>query len=437
MVNSANTVIKQFLTGVNQSNNNSGNVYNFEDPTYIGFKVMFNFNEDNSSPLFNEGAGSSASAINYLNNVNRQTESKLLTRFKNVLRTLNTTYEYMFQSVSGLSPINSWVPGQNLRTKDIVLTFDCLESVDQKMNYMMQLYLKSMYDWKYMRKLLPYNLQFFTMTLMIYEIRNFNSVVAAAQLENVNQNINSSFQPKAPITPTSPQPAQTASNLLRNNLPTQVYVFDYCTFDFNDSSKFLDTVSNADVDKEISFSFKVNVGRVREQLSFPLFGTIIEPLIINSTQGYSASGNTTVGSGRLSDANTEALKPLYNNTGKDSPASLINSSSTGKSTSEEELSRKSKAINRMKSEYASNKDIIESQSSNLSNAAAQLPRQLGNQIVDNTFSKVKSLSLGNVYDFRHQPITSTLQGLIGQEGLGNVYGATNNINKNIPKNPII
>ena len=413
MIRSNNSSIQNFIKGVNISNK-----YDYEDPTYLGFKVMFNFNDKDKSPLFNENPSDSNSAINYLNNVNRQTESKLITRFKNVLYAVSTDYDYMLQSISGLGAINNWIPGQNFRAKDLVLNFECLESIDQKMNYLMHCYLSGAYDWRYMRSLIPYNLQFFSMTIMVYEIRNFRTLVQTAATESVvaAETGNTRSIP-------SDSPVQSnASAKLAGNLPTQIYMFDYCTFDFNDSQKYLDTISNADINDPIKFQFKIKVGRIREKFEFPLFGTIIEPLIINSTHNFSVVSNEQPGQGRMSDANPLSLKPLYGTTEKKSSVDGINT--VPNMGDEGDKSFKDKATSRIKSEFKSNAGILASQANNLANQATNLPNTLGNQIANNLFSRVKGLSLGNVYDFRNQPLTSTLQALASRAGipnLGNVF----------------
>lgn len=400
MINSNNKSLLNFIKGVNINSK-----YDYEDPTYLGFMVMFNLSDDVKSPLFNEQASSSYSAINYLRNINRPTEAALLTRFKTVLGAVSTDYDYMIQSISGLDNINKWTPGQNWRGKDLTLTFDCLESIDQKMNYMQQCYLKSMYDWTYMRKLIPYNLQFFSMNVLVYEIRNFRTTVqtAAQESDNTSDTIKS------------------ATIKLANNIPAQLYTFDYCTFDFNDSSGFLSELNNGDFSKEVSFKFKINIGRVREKLSFPLFGTIIEPLLINSKQNFNLNDP---GSSLLSEANREVLKPLYGTSDERSAASDVNMLSS--SNDKAKLNLKDRSEQRLKDELSANKKILEANANTLKSDAITLPNTLANSAINNVTSRIKGLSLGNVYDIRNQPLSFTLRTLsnaAGMPDLGNVFNS--------------
>lgn len=207
-----------FLKGFKLSNQGK-----YEDPTYLGFKVIFDFGvlpvraDDGlpPSPLFRidnyndqqffplnpfaqpmysyrtqpEGNIAYYSAAGYL----RQRESEfprgggkradMLIQFRNQLNDLVTNSPWFFQSIEGLDELERVErPGfptaesksfNPQRTANKVLTFNTLESLNLRMTALADLYNQATFDYDNMRELLPRNLRRFTMYIFVQEIRNF------------------------------------------------------------------------------------------------------------------------------------------------------------------------------------------------------------------------------------------------------------------------
>jgi hypothetical protein len=209
-----------FLKGFKLSNQG-----NYEDPTYLGFKIVMDFGNGGidaefgtpTSPLFNPAAYTSAvdfapknpfgqpqysvkgggeivfhSAQSYLqerdagfpNEVNRNKRADAIAQFSKGLRDLLENYPWFIQSIDGLDELTKVKRGgytsssstgdfDPSRTKGKVLTFNCLESLNLRMLALSELYKQATFDPDYMRDLVPRNLRKFRMYIFVTEIRNF------------------------------------------------------------------------------------------------------------------------------------------------------------------------------------------------------------------------------------------------------------------------
>jgi len=201
---------------------------NYEDPTYLGFKVLFDFGtlpvgaDDGlpPSPLLKQGSylsGESGlntmyatnpfgqpqydyktagpdgpiafySAASYLqqresNFINGGRRSDMMIQFINNLRDLVTNYPWFLQSITGLDALSKVArPGfqdsesggfNPHRTAGKTLEFKTLESLNLRMTSLATLYNQATFDYDNMRELVPRNLRKFTMYIMVSEIRNF------------------------------------------------------------------------------------------------------------------------------------------------------------------------------------------------------------------------------------------------------------------------
>lgn len=196
----------------------------YEDPTYLGFKVVFDFGvlpidpEDGvpPSPLlkpdnynFLDNAVNSFTAMNpfgqdqysfkspgpafysaagYLNEredgfANGGKRGDMLIQFQNTLRDLVNNYPWFLQSISGLDALakvtRSGFPNDGStsfnpqRTAGKVLDFRTLESLNLRVTALATLYNQATFDYDNMRELVPRNLRRFTMYIFVSEIRNF------------------------------------------------------------------------------------------------------------------------------------------------------------------------------------------------------------------------------------------------------------------------
>lgn len=200
---------------------------NYEDPTYLGFKLVFDFgtlpvNADDGlppSPLFRRdsylvGADNTFfgqnpfgqpqynfvspgpqgyigyySANAFLNQrefdfAYGPRRGDMLMQFKSMFQNMLATYPWFIQSIGGLETLAQVArPGYQSagdstgfspqRTQGKVLQFTTLESLNLRMSAMADLYNQATFDYDNMRELLPRNLRKFTMWIFVSEIRNF------------------------------------------------------------------------------------------------------------------------------------------------------------------------------------------------------------------------------------------------------------------------
>ena len=200
---------------------------NYEDPTYLGFKIIFDFGtlpispEDGipPSPLFKdrsyffESGGSFAasnpfsqpqydyrnpsadgmvqfySAASYLEQREFDFDygpkrADMLRQFKVNLDNILSNSPWFFQSIGGLESLAKVArPGYQpegseggfnpQRTAGKTLEITTLESLNLRISALADLYNQATFDYDNMRELLPRNLRRFTMYIFVSEIRNF------------------------------------------------------------------------------------------------------------------------------------------------------------------------------------------------------------------------------------------------------------------------
>jgi len=209
-----------FLKGFNLSNSGAN-----EDPTYLGFKFVFDFGSLPvnleygwaPSPLLRipnytsvNGAANMPknlfgqpqyqnvnsnvtyySAYNYLlerdgsyRGSNGLKRANALKQFQILLNNINSNAPWFFQSIDGLDKLeqialsgfqdeqgmDSFDPA---RTNKKTLKINCLESLNLRMTALANLYNQATFDADNMRWLVPRNLRKFTMWIYVTEIRNF------------------------------------------------------------------------------------------------------------------------------------------------------------------------------------------------------------------------------------------------------------------------
>lgn len=174
----------------NKAEINNAN-YGIEDPTWVTFNIYFDADSSMSSGigtnkydlqtpigclLFPEEDQNSA--INYLYRINRADKANQLKRFRNELLSLCYNKPWYFQSVSGLSQLMSTsLDNSDFKSHEMEIEVKCLETFDQRMNYIFRLYQTATMDWYYLRDLLPHNLKTFNCRIIITELRNLKEVV--------------------------------------------------------------------------------------------------------------------------------------------------------------------------------------------------------------------------------------------------------------------
>ncbi|HRW22476.1 MAG TPA: hypothetical protein P5509_10930, partial [Bacteroidales bacterium] len=197
-----------FLSNTN-SDNSSFDAYNWQDPTILGFAIHFSFEEpfsefdlDNLSNSLLLPETNEYSAINYLKSINEPKRAKYLREFIKLLKNIQTVTPWYFQSISGIDklltidPKKGWHPGEGAE-----IEIQMLESIDLRVSLLIDLYRKAAWDEHYRRWMLPENMKWFKVKIIISEFRDFhmtnktmNSLpehdenTAGAPLSGVNEN---------------------------------------------------------------------------------------------------------------------------------------------------------------------------------------------------------------------------------------------------------
>ena len=232
-----------------------------EDPTYLGFKFVFDFgalpvDPDTGwapSPLLRvnnytptNGAGMAAglsnpfgqpaynlngggpiyySAYNYLlqregafiGSSNQIKRAQALKQFQVLLNDINTNSPWFFQSIDGLDQLEK-IKLSGFQTESGADDFDpqrtagksliinCLESINLRISALANLYNQAVFDADNMRWLVPRNMRKFTMWIFVTEIRNFykttrltGSSTVLAALDNLSSTLTTNRNPGSNI----------------------------------------------------------------------------------------------------------------------------------------------------------------------------------------------------------------------------------------------
>lgn len=230
-----------------------------EDPTYLGFKFVFdfgtlpvnpeygwapspllripNYTAGNGAgmasglenpfgqPAYNLGGPIYYSTYNYLlqregafaAESNRSKRANALVQFQTLLNNINTNSPWFFQSIDGLDKLDKIsrsgfqdeVGTDNFnpqKTDGKTLTINCLESLNLRISALADLYETAMFDADNMRWLVPRNLRKFTMYIFVTEIRNFfktsrltGSSTVLASLDNLANTLTTNRNPGSNI----------------------------------------------------------------------------------------------------------------------------------------------------------------------------------------------------------------------------------------------
>lgn len=172
----------------------------FQDPTYLGFKLFFLFDNPDSKLL--STVPYTNTAMGYLERIGDKTRQYYLKRFVEHLKKMNSETPWFFQSIEGLQ--DAWKHGYNeadfkpALPADRKISIKTLESIDLRMTALMDLYRKACFDWPNRREIVPKNLRQFTVYIYCYESRKINyqgkpnnrsliNLKAYAKLDEINQ----------------------------------------------------------------------------------------------------------------------------------------------------------------------------------------------------------------------------------------------------------
>jgi hypothetical protein len=297
----------------------------FDEPTYFSFRLVFgtdsdrNYNIANNQalydtmphPLFNPSGRlidpayitttkipgtpvvipntPAYSAMQYLNDANEPTRVKMLEEFVNKFNQLQYNYPYYFQSIEGISDLLKVdsTKGQRI-SNDKKISITCLEGLDLRMSYLMNLYKKVAWDDVYQRWVLPDMMRYFTLKVYLAEFRTFhtaniidgygNGTITTINPPRVGLDPTQLIRPKN-YTPTEPMdsPNSLATpplylKILDDILPTWEITCEMCEFDISDVTyTHLDALSVASDPQQGAVKFGVKIGNIKELQTYPVF----------------------------------------------------------------------------------------------------------------------------------------------------------------------
>ena len=273
MFKSRDTITKNFLRGDWSLGiiSAESNRWLVEDPTYTGFFFRFltdtvydKSNNDldylpqglflgaeNGVQQINNVGGAAApstsfhpdSAINYLQRRGEYYRANMIQEFCEGMNRMSTKTPWVFEKVSGLEEIWKIDPKNNFRGKEKVITFECNESINMRMTYLIDLYRKAAFDNAYMRYMLPETQRFFSMELIVTEIRTLQDASGAQ------------FDPATFIK----------------------FTFDYCEFDFIEQPlTYLENQARYASAEPTKVKIGIKIGRIRESNTYGLLGALLQ-----------------------------------------------------------------------------------------------------------------------------------------------------------------
>ena len=235
--------------------------YPYQDPTYLSFVLMFNFNDKYNSPLLSGETelylkqfiddGSSKSPVDEKdkpldgqeaqpkeisanqNEVNENYSRRLeaLQNFIKALKTINNEMPWYWQGLTGVDrllkpdPLNSSWAGE-----EATLSIKTLESINLAISGLMELYRTAVFDeqqWKY---IIPWNLRKFSMSVYVTEIRTIKNMSAPKVNGSNNNDASNILKPAIQL--------ENSNAELSGVTARPYFMFDlgYCEFDLTSGS---------------------------------------------------------------------------------------------------------------------------------------------------------------------------------------------------------
>lgn len=140
---------------------------NYDELPQALFCPPSNYNED-------WNARTSYCAYSYLMDRNENLRAAMLIEFLAGWDELQREYQYYFQEISGLSTLLKPNPKDGIRVKDGKIKIKCIEGIDLKVKYLLNLYRKIAWDDTYQRWVLPDIYRYFKFYIYISEVRTFH-----------------------------------------------------------------------------------------------------------------------------------------------------------------------------------------------------------------------------------------------------------------------
>lgn len=303
-INGRDPILDKFLTTIlNERSSQLSNFY-YDDPTTLGFSLFF----APQTPLFNVTNDGKESAYNYLISVGENGRADHLLKFLNILNDLVNLYPYFFTKLTGLENIYTLNP-EVAWESDRKITIETLEAIDTRVGSMIEHYIAATYDIEYRRQVVPNNLLWFDLHIMVSEIRKIRSFVNGVTGANtkggtgifkeVGQYVSDqvftngggaafqnrvlgelglgankeSIKKKADkVDSKNKEKNFFPYNMteINKNLTCYKFVFERCTFLFTESQTYLSEVNNSDVSQEAKNKIQITAGKLYTDHSLKL-----------------------------------------------------------------------------------------------------------------------------------------------------------------------
>jgi hypothetical protein len=274
-----------------------------------------------------------------------------LSSFRNLLSSINEKSPWFIQSIAGLDKVLGVDQQRQIESakgreqRSGVLTFECIDSIDLRINAMAELYRKATYDYQYHRQLLPDNLRKFRMYIIVTEIRqmdlqkNLADVLNPFNIPGVRNAVDSirDIAQSAGILRTTAPESTNAKTDLESFVKSfeklepyiLIYQLDLCEFNFDQSYPFT-TLSNSvgPGAPPVKNTFKVHVGSAKEyKLQYNILSDLIRnestfaPILIQDSWNLAGSHMLQPGGGINNNLNV--FKKLASNFITNSIASVV------------------------------------------------------------------------------------------------------------------
>lgn len=241
--------INKFIVSLlNQRNNFSSYVF-ADDPTVLGFS----FKISALDPLWNITNNTKPSAYYYLLSVRQTERAAKFKKFVEKFNILINQRNYFLQKLSGLGNIYEVKPESAFIERTITIT--TLESIDLFVSSMIDDYNRSVYDYENMKNIVPINLLYFDLIIVVNEIRNFKSYIDK-RLDVVGEK------------DVVGESERDVDNMiyLNKHLGVHALRFNDCKMDFFEGNDYLNSLDNT-APQPIGNKLKIKLGRLKFYLT--------------------------------------------------------------------------------------------------------------------------------------------------------------------------
>ena len=307
----------------------------FDEPTYFSFRLKFAPEHDKlynyagsgalydtmPHPLFDnihdiikvksiidekqiEEETTQYSALQYLSDANEPTRVEMLKEFIQKFNDLQDNYPYYFQSIDGISDLLKIDPTKGQRiSNDKKITITCLEGLDLRMSYLMNLYKKIVWDDIYQRWVLPDMMRYFSLKIYLAEFRTFHrpqemtGYGTASTKTSELKTRNSTIPVVETVTPLY-------LSILDDILPIWEITCEMCEFDITDITfEHLNGLTVMGDPHQGAVKFGIKIGNIKELQIYPVFTHMY--LIDKKLNGINRTKD------EISTANDASNKPSY------------------------------------------------------------------------------------------------------------------------------